>query len=56
MPAMDDFVARANLENFRRKLAEETDHTKRDMLARLLAEEEARLTAIEEDPEERKEA
>jgi hypothetical protein len=32
---MDKFVARANIEHFRRKLAIETDEAKRQVLARL---------------------
>jgi hypothetical protein len=48
---MDKFVARANIEHFRRKLAIETDEAKRQVLARLLAEEEAKLARL--DPEKR---
>jgi hypothetical protein len=43
---MDKFVARANIEHFRRKLAAETDETKREALARLLAEEEVKLASL----------
>ena len=42
---MDKFVAKANIENYRRKLAQETDETKHKVLARLLAEEEAKLAS-----------
>jgi hypothetical protein len=51
MPAIDRFVARANIEHFQRKLAEETDEAKRKMLLTLLAEEEAKLAVLESDPE-----
>ena len=43
---MDKFVAKANIEHYRRKLAQETDETKRQVLARLLAEEEAKLASL----------
>ena len=39
-------VARLNIENFQRKLSEETDADKRQMLLRLLAEEEAKLAEL----------
>jgi hypothetical protein len=48
---MDKFVARANIEHFRRKLAAETDETKRQALMRLLAEEEAKLASLTNDPQ-----
>jgi hypothetical protein len=48
---MDKFVARANIEHFRRKLAAETDETKRQALVRLLAEEEAKLASLTNDPQ-----
>ena len=51
MPAIDRFVARANIEHFQRKLAEETDEAKRKTLLTLLAEEQAKLTVLESDPE-----
>ncbi len=41
---MDRTVARLNIEHFRRLLAEETDDARRQLLQRLLAEEEAKLT------------
>jgi hypothetical protein len=51
---MDKFVARANIEHFRRKLAIETDEAKREVLARLLAEEEAKLATLDHtDPKKR---
>lgn len=41
---MDRTVARLNVEHFRRLLAEETDDSRRQLLQRLLAEEEAKIT------------
>jgi hypothetical protein len=40
---MDRTVARLNIEHFRRLLAKETDETRRQILQRLLTEEEAKL-------------
>jgi hypothetical protein len=37
-------IARLNIEHYRRKLAEELDPTRRQMIVRLLAEEEAKFT------------
>ena len=51
---MDKFVARANIEHFRRKLAAETDETKRQALARLLAEEEGKLASLTDDPQKKR--
>jgi hypothetical protein len=48
---MDRFVAKANIEHFRRKLAQETNETERQKLMRLLAEEEAKLASIEKPPD-----
>lgn len=45
---MDKFVAKANIEHFRRKLATETDEAKRQILTRLLAEEEAKLASLDQ--------
>ena len=42
---MDRTIAHLNIERYRRMLAEETDESRRRMLQRLLAEEEAKLTA-----------
>ncbi|WP_164488355.1 hypothetical protein [Pseudolabrys sp. Root1462] len=39
---MDKFVHRANLERFRRLLAQTTDEERRRQLERLIAEEEAK--------------
>jgi hypothetical protein len=44
---MDKTVARLNIEHFQKKLATETDATRRQQILRLLAEEEAKLTALE---------
>ena len=43
---MDKMVARLNIEHFRKQLATETDESKRQMLLRLLGEEDAKLAAI----------
>jgi hypothetical protein len=48
---MDRTVARLNIEHFRRLLAEETDETRRRVLRRLLAEEEAKLANSGKPPE-----
>ena len=47
---MDKFVARLNIEHYRKKLATEGDEAQRKMLQRLLAEEEDKLAAIEGKP------
>ena len=52
-PPMDRTVARLNIEHYHKLLATETDETRRQMLSRLLAEEEAKLAAFE-DPTKRK--
>lgn len=41
---MDRTVAHMNIEHYRRLLAVETDETRRQILQRLLAEEEAKIT------------
>ncbi len=51
---MDRAVARLNIEHYRRLLATETDETKRQTIIRLLAEEEAKLAALDDPPEEKK--
>ncbi len=43
---MDKMVARLNIKHFRELLETETDKVKREMLLRLLAEEEAKLKAL----------
>jgi len=48
---MDEKVAKLNIEYNKRLLASETDVTKRESIARLLAEEEANLAKI---PKERR--
>ena len=53
---MDRFVAKANIEHYRRKLATETDSAKRQLLARLLAEEEAKLASLNQTPSSKKHA
>ena len=47
---MDRAIARLNIEHYRKKLAEEGDETKRQTLLRLLAEEEAKLAALDGPP------
>ena len=47
---MDRFVANLNIAHFRKQLAEETDETKRLMLVRLLAEEEAKSAGATQHP------
>ena len=46
---MERTIARLNIESFRRKLEDETDETKRQMLVRLLSEEQAKLAALPEE-------
>ncbi len=48
---MDEKVAKLNIEYYKRLLVSETDATKRESFARLLAEEEANLAKI---PKERR--
>jgi hypothetical protein len=43
---MDEKVAKLNIEHYKRLLASETDETKRESIARLLAAEEATLAEI----------
>jgi hypothetical protein len=50
--AMDKTVARLNIERYRKSLAAERDEAKRQTLMRLLAEEQAKLAAL--DPPEKK--
>ena len=47
---MFKFIARANIAHFREKLADEQDETQRQNLLCLLAEEQAKLAALENDP------
>ena len=45
---MREFIIRQNVERFRRMLANETDPAKRDVLAQLLATEEAKRGAADQ--------
>jgi len=47
---MPKTIARLNIKHFRKLLTQETDGTKRETLRRLLAEEKAKLAAVEGDP------
>jgi hypothetical protein len=49
---MDRTIARLNIEHFRRLLARETDESRRQVIMRLMAEEEAKLA--DPKPQERK--
>jgi len=44
---MDKTVTRLNIEHYRKLLANESDETRRQQIARLLAEEEAKLARFE---------
>jgi hypothetical protein len=46
---MDKKVANLNIEHYKRLLASETDATKREAIARLLAEEKAKLAEISQE-------
>jgi hypothetical protein len=48
-----DKIARLNIEHFKRLLERETDETKRKMILRLLAEEEAKLKALLQDKQDK---
>jgi hypothetical protein len=48
--AMNKDVALLNIEHFRKRLSEETDETRRQMLLQLLAEEEAKLAKFVDPP------
>jgi len=43
---MDETIAKLNIEHYEKLLASETDSTRRATIARLLAEEEAKLAKI----------
>jgi|RhiMetdeSRZDD1v2_1073273.scaffolds.fasta_scaffold419438_2 hypothetical protein len=47
-------IAQLNIDHFRRKLATEQDVAKRQMITRLLAEEEVKLAALNDPPGEKK--
>jgi hypothetical protein len=51
---MDRFVVHLNIEHYREALAKETDEAKRQLLARLLAEEETKLAAISKRQQQKK--
>jgi hypothetical protein len=51
---MDRIVARLNIEHFRKKLAGEIDEATRNTILGLLAEEEAKLAALDDPPNTRK--
>jgi len=48
------FIAQLNIAHYRGKLAGEADQAKREMLERLLAEEEAKLASLTDSPGEQK--
>jgi hypothetical protein len=48
--AVDEYIARLNIQHFRDLLAKEKDEAKRRTILRLLAEEEAKLAAFEARP------
>jgi hypothetical protein len=48
---MDKFVARLNIEHYRKKLTTEEHDTTRQTLLRLLADEEAKLAVLSGPPE-----
>ena len=45
--AVDEFIARLNIDHLQRKLTEETDENQIRLIARLLAEERAKLATLE---------
>jgi hypothetical protein len=51
---MDGMIARLNIEHLKRKLAEEKDDAQRQILQRLLEEEESKLKAAGASPAGRK--
>ncbi len=44
---MDNFIARLNIEHYRKVLADEADEKRRQKILKLLAEQEAKLAAAE---------
>ena len=48
--AMDKMIARLNISHYKMKLATEQDEAKRQILLRLLAEEEVKLAARDDPP------
>lgn len=53
---MEETVARLNIEHYRQLLATETDTAKRQILMRLLAEEEEKLRLLSENSKTRKQS
>ena len=51
---MDKTVALLNIQHYRKLLANEIDEARRQMIARLLAEEEAKLAGLENRSKQRK--
>ena len=47
---MDKMIARLNISHYKMKLVTEQDEAKRHILLRLLAEEEAKLVALDDPP------
>lgn len=47
-------IAQLNIDHYRRRLAIETDEATRQTIVRLLAEEEAKLAALNDPPEEKR--
>ena len=47
---MDKMIARLNISHYKMKLVTEQDEAKRQILLRLLAEEEAKLAALDDPP------
>ena len=48
--AMDKMIAHLNVSHYKMKLVTEQDEAKRQILLRLLAEEEAKLVALDDPP------
>lgn len=48
---MDKFVAALNIAHLRKQIAEEPDENKRAVLARILAEEEAKAAVLVTNPQ-----
>jgi hypothetical protein len=48
--SVDRTIARLNIEHFRRLLSEEKDEFKRQIIHRLLTEEEAKLASLDKSP------
>ena len=48
--AMDKMIARLNISHYKMKLVTEQDEAKRQILLRLLTEEEAKLAVLDDPP------